>query len=105
MLLGNVGQIMGGIQVFAASRPDDGRLELGVLTAKSAAQWARTLGRVATGRAEKSPFVRTTQGTSFDIRFRKPMIYELDGGTRPAAKRLRVRVRPASVTVCVPDAS
>jgi diacylglycerol kinase (ATP) len=103
VLLGNVGQIMGGIQVFQGSRPDDGRLELGVLTAKSSAQWARTLGRVATGRAERSPFVQATQGTSFDIRFGKKLVYEIDGGTRPAVKRLKVRVRPASVTVCVPE--
>ncbi len=104
VLMGNVGQIMGGIQVFSGSRPDDGQLEIGVLTAKSAAQWARTLGRVATGHAERSPFVQSTKGASFDIRFRKRMVYELDGGTRPASKRLRVRVRPASVTVCVPEA-
>jgi diacylglycerol kinase family enzyme len=103
VLLGNVGQIFGGIQVFAESRPDDGKLELGVLTAKSAAQWARTLGRVATGNAQKSPFVRSTQGTRFDIRLKKPVVYELDGGTRRAVKRLRVQVRPESITVCVPN--
>jgi len=103
VLVGNVGQILGGIKVFTGSRPDDGRLELGVLTAKNSAQWARTLGRVATGRADKSPFVQATQGASFDIRFGKPLVYEIDGGTRPAAMRLRVRVNPASVTVCVPE--
>ena len=105
VLLGNVDQIVGGISLFTNSRPDDGRIELGVLTAESAAQWARTLGRVATGRADKSPFVQATSGTSFDIRFRKRVTYEVDGGTRPAAQRLRVRVRPASITVCVPESS
>jgi diacylglycerol kinase (ATP) len=104
VLIGNVSQILGGIRVFPDSRPDDGRLELGVLTAHGTAQWARTLGRVATERAEKSPFVRSTQGTKFDIRFDKPVVYELDGGTRRAVKHLRVRVRPASVTVCLPEA-
>jgi len=103
VLVGNVGQILGGVRVFTGSRPDDGVLELGVLTAKGSAQWARTLGRVATGRAERSPFVHAARGTAFDVRFRKPVGYELDGGTRPAARRLRVTVQPASVTVCVPE--
>ena len=80
VLMGNVGQIMGGIQVFSGSRPDDGRLELGVLTAKSAAQWARTLGRVATGRAEKSPFVRGDAGDV--LRHPVPQARRLRGGRR-----------------------
>jgi diacylglycerol kinase (ATP) len=28
--------------------------------------------------------------------------FELDGGVRPASKKLRIKVHPASVTVCVP---
>jgi diacylglycerol kinase (ATP) len=34
---------------------DDGRLELGVVTAKNPVEWARTFGRLALGRAEESP--------------------------------------------------
>jgi diacylglycerol kinase family enzyme len=54
------------------------------------------------GRTEKSPFVHAVHGRSFDIRFRKPLAYELDGGTRPPTDRIRIKVRPASVIVCVP---
>ena len=28
--------------------------------------------------------------------------FELDGGARPASKKLRIKVHPSSVTVCVP---
>jgi diacylglycerol kinase family enzyme len=35
----NVGKILGGIEAFPEARPDDGRLELGVVTAGNPVQW------------------------------------------------------------------
>src|SRR5215471_5280874 len=46
VLAGNVGKVLGGVEAFHGAQPDDGLLELGVVTAKNPAQWARTLGRV-----------------------------------------------------------
>jgi YegS/Rv2252/BmrU family lipid kinase len=102
VLVGNVGKIMGGVRAFDGARPDDGKLELGVVTAKNPVQWTRTLSRIAVGRAERSPFVTVGRGTDFRVRFDRKFPYELDGGVRPATKRLRVKVHPASITVCVP---
>ena len=102
VLVGNVGKILGGISAFAGANPDDGLLELGVVTARNPAQWARTLGRVALGKAEKSPFVEVTRGRRIKIRFSRALPYELDGGARPAVTKLTVKVAPASITICVP---
>jgi diacylglycerol kinase (ATP) len=102
VLVGNVGKILGGISAFDGARPDDGLLELGVVTARNPAEWARTLGRVALGKAENSPFVEVTRGRQFKIRFSRVLPYELDGGARPAAAKLTVKVAPASITICVP---
>jgi diacylglycerol kinase (ATP) len=102
VLAGNVGKVLGGIQAFPGARPDDGRLELGVVTAKNPAQWARTLGRLALGQAEQSPFVEVTHAKQAQIRFARKMPYELDGGARPAVRKLRIEVEPRSITVCVP---
>jgi diacylglycerol kinase family enzyme len=103
ILIGNVSKVLGGIEAFSGSRPDDGLLELGVVTAKSRLQWTRTLSRVALGKAEKSPFVETARGTTMLVRFNRKLPYELDGGVRPATKRLRIKVHPESITICVPD--
>jgi len=103
VLAGNVGQVLGGVEVFPAARPDDGRLELGVVTAGNPVDWARTLGRVALRGAERSPFVEMTAGKSFRIRFDRKLPYELDGGARPAARDLRIEVHPRSFTICVPE--
>jgi diacylglycerol kinase (ATP) len=102
VLAGNVGRILGGIEVFPAAQPDDGLLELGVVTAANPLDWMRTLGRAVAGGAERSPFVEVTTGKSFRVRFDRKLPYELDGGARPAVRDLRIKVHPSSVTICVP---
>ena len=102
VLAANVGTVLGGVEVFTAAEPDDGLLELGVVTARNPVDWARTFGRVALGSAETSPFVEMTRGRSFRVRFDRKLRYEVDGGVRPAAKDLRIDVHPRSVKICVP---
>ena len=102
VLAANVGKILGGVEAFPQAQPDDGRLELGVVTARNPVQWARIFGRLARGHPGRSPFVKVTQGKKVKIRFDEKVRYELDGGARPASKKLHIKVRPSSVTVCVP---
>jgi diacylglycerol kinase (ATP) len=102
VLVGNVSKILGGIDLFTGAQPDDGLLELGVVTAQNAVDWIRALARVALSDAERSPFVTTTRGKQFRIRFDQPIPYELDGGARPSARKIRIKVRPASIRICVP---
>ena len=102
VFVGNVSKGMGGLVVFEAARPDDGILELAVVTAKNPFDWARTLGRITQGKAEKSPFVQLTHGKEFHFTFKTKFPYEMDGGDRKAVKKMHIRVYPASITICVP---
>jgi len=102
VLAANVGKILGGVEAFPQAQPDDGRLELGVVTARNPIEWARTFGRLATGHPDQSPFAHVTQGKRFRVRFDRKVTFELDGGARPASRTLRIKVRPHSITVCVP---
>ena len=54
VLVGNVGKILGGVNAFEHAKTDDGLLDLAVITAEGAVQWARTLARATFGHAEKS---------------------------------------------------
>ena len=63
----------------------------------------RTLSRSAVGDVEGSPFVETTTGRIVDVRLSKAIPYELDGGDRKKAKRLKCKVKPGAITVCVPQ--
>ena len=102
VLVGNVSKVFGGIDVFSDARPDDGILDVGLVTAKNPAEWARALGRIAAGNPRKSPFIQVTRGRRITVRFDRAFPYELDGGARKPAKKLRIKVRPASVRICVP---
>ncbi|MEV0347068.1 diacylglycerol kinase family protein [Nonomuraea sp. NPDC050680] len=102
LLLGNVSTIAGGIEAFDDARPDDGWLDVGVSTAQGPVQWARVIGRMATGRSDDSPFVRITRARKVSARFGAPLTYELDGGDREATTCLKAKAVPGALTICLP---
>jgi diacylglycerol kinase (ATP) len=102
ILFGNVGDLFGGIEVFADAEPDDGLLDLGVLTSEGPVQTVRAVARTALGTAEKSPFVRVTKARSMRVKLDRKVPYELDGGDRAKVKSFKVDVEPGAITVCVP---
>jgi diacylglycerol kinase (ATP) len=102
ILLGNLGEIVGGVRVFPDARPDDGVLELGIVTAEGLLQWTRTLARTAIGDPNRSPFVRTTKASAVKVALDRKVRYELDGGDRSKVKSFRVEVEKRALSVCVP---
>jgi diacylglycerol kinase (ATP) len=103
VLVGNVGHLVGGLEVFEHADPADGLLNIGVVNAESLAQWARLFGKAMVSHAEHSPLLTTTSGRKVTITLAKKQAYELDGGDRPKTKKLKIRVRPAVLRVCVPE--
>jgi diacylglycerol kinase (ATP) len=102
ILIGNVGRLFGGVDVFEDASPDDGRLEIGVVHADGVTDWVRTLARTAVGHAERSPLVQSTSARSMKVKLNRKVLYELDGGDREKVKKFAVKVRSEAVTVCVP---
>jgi YegS/Rv2252/BmrU family lipid kinase len=103
VLVGNVGRVIGDMPVFPGATPDDGRLDVGLVTAKGVVEWARTAARVVASQPDASPFVETISAHTVDIRLEDKMAYELDGGERPPTKRLKIEVEPGAITICVPE--
>lgn len=73
VLVGNIGRIFGGIEVFEGAKADDGQLEIGVVTAKGPLQWtppwpARQSGRPRSHRSSRPP-PRTGSGPNSTARF------------------------------------
>jgi YegS/Rv2252/BmrU family lipid kinase len=103
VLFGNVGEVGSGVHAFEDAKPDDGLLDVGVVTAKTRWQWTRVIASMLAGRPTRSKFVEVTRGRAVDVRLGHKAPYELDGGARKPAKRLRVHVEPSAITVCVPS--
>jgi diacylglycerol kinase (ATP) len=105
ILLGNVSNIFGGVEVFEDAVPDDGKLELGVVTAEGLIEWGRMLARAAVGSAGNSPLAQTTKATSVKVKLNRKILYELDGGDRKKVKAFKVKAEPGAISVCVQDGS
>ena len=97
ILLGNVGKLFGGVEAFEDAHPDDGVLELGVVSADGVREWAGTVARAVVGTAASSPHAFTTKAHSVRIKLDRKVLYEIDGGdrkkTRKLARRRRARRR------------
>jgi YegS/Rv2252/BmrU family lipid kinase len=102
VLVGNVGRILGGINVFPDARWDDGALDIGVVTAQSRAEWLRVGARAVLGRIDSSPLVQIGRAKTATIRLDRTMPWELDGGDQPREKKFEVSVLPARQPICVP---
>jgi YegS/Rv2252/BmrU family lipid kinase len=103
ILIGNVGQLFGGVEAFEGASPDDGSLEIGVVTANGAVAWMRTIARAAIDTAAASPYTETTSAAKeVRIRMDRKVPYEIDGGDRTNEKELHIKLQPAAIRVCVP---
>ena len=102
LLLGNMGCLTGGLVAFPDARYDDGQLEVGVVTAGTTTEWAKVMGRLLTGTAERSKLLHTARGRDIRVKIDREQAYELDGGARGKADKLNVHVVAGAVTVSVP---
>lgn len=102
VVVGNVGSLIGGIQLFENADPSDERLDIAVVKADGLVDWARLAGRAVVGHAERSPLLMVSSGRKIDVRLNRKLPYELDGGERGKTKNLKIRVRHEALAVCVP---
>lgn len=101
-LVGNIGTIAGGLVVFEQARPDDGRLEVGLVSADGVWDWLGVFSRLLRQQTSRSSLVRITSGHSIDIALHPSTAYQLDGGDRKPTRHLRASVEPAAIEFCVP---
>ncbi len=99
VLIGNCGAVTGGLPVFPDASPNDGVLDVAVLTAERAREWATVLWRLVRRRSQPDALVRRFRGEEIDVRLDRPMPYELDGEDRDPTDRLSFRVEPRALEV------
>lgn len=103
ILLGQMGMLTGGLVAFPDAQPDDGQLEVAVITAEKLLHWVRVLVRLLSGHPERSSLTQTTRGCTVDITLDRATPYQLDGGARKPKKRLRASVEPGAISVSVAE--
>jgi YegS/Rv2252/BmrU family lipid kinase len=101
-LIGNVGQLTGGITLIPRAEPDDGVLDVYVASPQKAQHWFRALVRLVTARPRKSDPVDLWVGKRVEIVLDREDTYQLDGDVQGSCRRLVGEVDPGSLLVCVP---
>jgi diacylglycerol kinase family enzyme len=102
VLVGNVGQLQGGMAVLPEARPDDGQLDVLVLMPRGARESAALMLRLLRRSTERSPRARTFRGARVEVIADRAVPLELDGEYLGEHAELTVEVRPGALTVCVP---
>ncbi|HME68605.1 MAG TPA: hypothetical protein VKM54_01905, partial [Myxococcota bacterium] len=93
------GVVTGGLEVFPDARPDDGILDVAVLSARSPIEWASVLWRLVRGLPQRRNLVARHRGRTVTVRTATPRPYELDGEDRPPVLALEFTVRPGALRV------
>lgn len=100
ILVGNLGQLQGGIDLFPDSSPHDGLLDLVGLASEGAAGTIAAGVSAATEDETSDRLVRRS-GHVIKVEFESPTTYELDGDPRDEVTELVYEVRPSALVVMV----
>ena len=101
VMVGNVGQLQGNVQLMPDAQYDDGLLDVFVASPSSVADWVRITTSVILPVPEASEIDRG-QGRAVLIECTEPVEYQLDGDAAGECRSMRATVVPQTLTVMVP---
>ena len=103
MLVGNVGTLTGGMELLPQAEPDDGLLDVAVLTPTRLRNWAGLAISIMAGRQPKPWQLQTHRGTRVVVDWPAAVPVELDGDLQDPAIRLVFTLARSALAICVPD--
>ncbi|MCU1501194.1 MAG: transcription regulator [Ilumatobacteraceae bacterium] len=102
VLVGNIGTLKGGVQAFPDASVTDGLLDVAVVTAAGMREWAALMLDAVRHRQRATAHAQLGRGADIVVELDRKHRYELDGGMKGRAKRLRLSAHPHSLVVCTP---
>jgi diacylglycerol kinase family enzyme len=102
VLVANVGRLQGGVRLLADAQPDDGFLDIAILTPRSLGQWA-ALASAVIRRSRRVPSMEVYRGTRVEVLSGRPQPRQLDGDVIVPGRRLYAEVVPQALWLCVPQ--
>jgi diacylglycerol kinase family enzyme len=102
VLIANVGRLQGGMRLLPDAEPDDGCLDVAVLTPRTIGHWLR-LGWAVVRRRRRVPRMETFRGRKIVVSSTRVQPRELDGDLIEPGRRLVARVRPKALWLCIPQ--
>lgn len=104
VLVGNVGQLQGGVMLMPEALIDDGKLDVLLASPKGVLGWGALIADIASRHRRGHRGVRRVQAETVTIGVRQPVEAQIDGDPIGAVRTLVCRVRPEALIVRVPPA-
>lgn len=106
VLVGNVGELQGGVDVLPESHPADGRLRVAVVAARGPVEWAAVLAKALAGKppAPRDRRLERLAGHRITVRVASRQPREVDGELLDEGTELVAEVLPGALLVRVPVA-
>ena len=102
VLVANVGRLQGGVRLLTDAEPDDGYLDVAVLTPRKLRHWLE-LGWAVLRRRERVPRMEVFRGRRVEITSNRPQPRELDGDLIEPGSTLKAEIRRRALWLCVPQ--
>jgi diacylglycerol kinase family enzyme len=102
VLVANVGRLQGGVRLLTEAEPDDGVLDIAVLTPRSLRNWA-ALAWALMRRTTRVPSMEVFRGGKVEVISTRPHPRQLDGDLIDTGDRLLAEVIPGAFWLCVPQ--
>lgn len=102
VLVANVGRLQGGVPLLESAEPDDGRLDVAIITPRSLVDWARLAWGVLRRRGHV-PRIEVRRARHARIVSDREQPRQLDGDVIAPDRTLDVSIRPQALRLCVPQ--
>ncbi|WP_309227300.1 diacylglycerol/lipid kinase family protein [Micromonospora thermarum] len=102
VLVANVGRLQGGVRLLTGAEPDDGYLDVAVLTPRTLRHWL-ALGWAVVRRQDRVPRMEVFRGRRVEITSNRPQPRELDGDLIEPGRTLKAEIRRRALWLCVPQ--
>ena len=96
VLVANVGRLQGGMTLLTEAEPDDGRLDVAVLTPRTLRHWS-ALAWALLRRRDRVPRMQVYRGRQVTVSSDRDQPRQLDGDLIEPGRALRATVRPGAV--------
>jgi diacylglycerol kinase family enzyme len=101
VLVANVGRLQGGVRLLTDAEPDDGWLDVAVLTPRTLGHWL-AMGWALVRRRGSVPRMEVLRGRKVEIASNRAQPRQLDGDLIEPGRSLKAEIKPESLWLCVP---
>ena len=105
VLVGNVGQLEGGLELLPAASADDGLLDVVVVAPRTLRDWLRVAYRIIRKPHTHDRHLERFQGQAISIVTDRDVPRQVDGEVIADGRRIDARVEPGALIVRVPRSS